>query len=57
MTDDLKQAFTLRISQANKSQMVVILYEMLLAYVQDAEVAIKAIYEIIHSIYNNQHLL
>ena len=45
MTDDLKQAFTLRISQANKSQMVVILYEMLLAYVQDAEVAINAIHE------------
>lgn len=45
MTDELKQAFTLRISQANKSQMVVILYEMILAYVQDAEAAINAIHE------------
>lgn len=45
MTDELKQAFTLRISQANKSQMVVILYEMILAYVQDAEAAINAIHK------------
>lgn len=37
MTGELKQEFTLKISQANKTQMIVILYEMLLAYTQDAK--------------------
>lgn len=37
MTKELKQQFTLKITQANKTQLVVILYEMLLAYLDDAE--------------------
>lgn len=39
MTKELKQQFTLKITQANKSQMVVILYEMLLAYIDEAKTA------------------
>ena len=39
MTRELKQQYTLRISQANKTQMIVILYEMLLVYVEEARVA------------------
>ena len=39
MTKELKQQFTLKISQANKSQLVVILYEMMLAYVDEAKQA------------------
>lgn len=39
MTRELKQQYTLRISQANKTQMVVILYEMLLIYVEEAQKA------------------
>lgn len=42
MTRELKQQFTLKISQANKSQLVVILYEMMLAYIDDAKQANKA---------------
>lgn len=41
MTRELKQQYTLKITQANKSQLVVILYEMLLAYVDEAEQAHK----------------
>lgn len=37
MTKELKQQFTLRISQANKSQLVVILYEMFLAYIEETK--------------------
>ena len=36
MTKELKQQFTLKISQANKTQMIVILYEMLLIYLEEA---------------------
>lgn len=36
MTKEQKQEFTLRISQANKSGLVVILYDIFLAYLQDA---------------------
>jgi len=36
MTDETRKDFTLRISQANKSELVVILYEMCLAYLEDA---------------------
>lgn len=36
MTKECKQQFTLRITQANKTELIVILYEMLLTYVQDA---------------------
>ena len=41
MTKELKQEFTLKISQANKTELVVILYEMLLAYLEDAKGAHK----------------
>lgn len=37
MTRELKQQFTLKITQANKTQLVVILYEMLLTYIEEAE--------------------
>ena len=39
MTKECKQQFTLRITQANATQMVVILYEMTLQYLADAEQA------------------
>lgn len=39
MTKELKQQFTFKITQANKTQLVVILYEMLLAYLEEAESA------------------
>lgn len=42
MTNSQKQEFTLRISQANKTEMIVILYEMILAYIEDAKEADKA---------------
>lgn len=41
MTSAQKQEFTLRISQANSTQMVVILYEMLLCYVRDGQTALE----------------
>lgn len=41
MTKELKQEFTLKITQANKSQLVVILYEMLLTYIEEAGNAYK----------------
>ncbi len=41
MTREQKQEFTLRISQANPTEMVVILYDMLLAYVKDGQEALK----------------
>lgn len=40
MTREDKQQFTLRISQANSTELTVILYEMLLCYLQDAVTAI-----------------
>lgn len=40
MTSAEKQDFTLRISQANSTQMVVILYEMLLSYIKDGKKAL-----------------
>lgn len=36
MTNDVKQAYTLRISQANKSQLVVIIYELFMDYANEA---------------------
>lgn len=39
MTKEMKQDYTLRITQANKSQLVVIVYEMLLDYLKDAQQA------------------
>ena len=41
MTSEMKQQFTLRISQANATDLVVILYEMLLQYVEEAGEAIR----------------
>ena len=42
MTDEAKKEFTLRISQANKTQMVVIIYEILLEHLTDARAAVLA---------------
>lgn len=42
MTKECKQQFTLRISQANSTEMIVILYEMLLCYVDESEAALRA---------------
>lgn len=42
MTNDKKQAYTLRISQANKSALVVILYEMFEDYVTEAKECIAS---------------
>ena len=39
MKKEDKQRFTLRITQANPTELVVILYEMLLGYLKDAEEA------------------
>ncbi len=41
MTNEEKQEFTLRISQANATELVVILYEMLLVYLGEAREALK----------------
>lgn len=41
MTKECKQQFTLRITQANGTQMIVILYEMVLCYLEDAAQAHK----------------
>ncbi len=40
MTNEVKQQFTLRISQANPTEMVVILYEMLLCYLEEGRNAL-----------------
>ncbi|MBQ3517397.1 MAG: flagellar protein FliS [Lachnospiraceae bacterium] len=42
MTNEQKQSYTLRISQANKSGLVVILYEMFEDYVKEAKVSLQA---------------
>ena len=42
MTKECKQQFTLRITQANSTQMVVILYEMLLCYIEESREALSA---------------
>lgn len=39
MTKECKQQFTLRITQANSTQLIVILYEMLLCYLDEGEEA------------------
>ena len=39
MTKECKQQFTLRITQANSTQLIVILYEMPLQYLADGEQA------------------
>ena len=40
MTKELKQEFTLRITQANKTQLITILYEMILLYIEEAEASL-----------------
>lgn len=42
MTKELKQEYTLRITQANKTQLITILYEMVLLYVDEALEALDA---------------
>ncbi len=42
MTGENKRQFTLRISQANPTELVVILYEMLLVYLDEAREALEA---------------
>ncbi len=42
MTKECKQQFTLRITQANATELVVILYEMLLCYLDEAEDATRS---------------
>ena len=42
MKKEDKQQFTLRITQANPTELVVILYEMLICYLQDARGALEA---------------
>lgn len=37
MRTDKKKEFTLRITQANRTELIVILYDMILAYIEDAE--------------------
>lgn len=42
MTKELKREYTLRITQANKTQLITILYEMVLIYIEEAEEALTA---------------
>lgn len=42
MTKELKQEYTLKITQANKTQLIAILYEMLMIYTGEAKVACQA---------------
>ena len=42
MTKELKQQFTLRITRANKTELIVILYDMILCYIKEAKEAHKA---------------
>ena len=41
MTSERKQQFTLRITQANPTHLVVILYEMVICYLEDMEEAVR----------------
>ena len=41
MKDTLKQEFTRRISMANSTELIVILYDMVLAYADDAQEAFE----------------
>lgn len=42
MTKELKQEFTLRITHANKTQLITILYEMILLYLAEAKETLSA---------------
>lgn len=37
MTDELKKEFTLKITQANATELIVILYDMILVYIKEAK--------------------
>ena len=57
MTRELKQEYTLRITQANKTQLITILYEMVLLYVDEAQAALDELtaslnfdYELAHNL-------
>jgi flagellar protein FliS len=39
MTNEMKQAFTRRITKANRTQLVVVVYDMMLVYIDDAKKA------------------
>ncbi|HKM34284.1 MAG TPA: flagellar protein FliS [Lachnospiraceae bacterium] len=41
MTSESKQRYTLRITQANKTELILILYEMLLDYVEEAYMGLE----------------
>ena len=41
MTNELKQEFTRRITKANKTELIVILYDMLLQYILDSKSAVE----------------
>ncbi|MCD7725234.1 MAG: flagellar export chaperone FliS [Clostridiales bacterium] len=41
MTKELKQEYILRITQANKTQLITILYEMVLSYLDEAQEALS----------------
>lgn len=41
MTDELKKEFTLKITQANSTELIVILYDMILVYVDEAKEAFE----------------
>ena len=41
MTNELKQEFTRRITKANKTELIVILYDMLLQYILDSKLAVE----------------
>ncbi len=42
MTKECKQQFTLRITQANSTELIVILYEMMLCYLEECSQALEA---------------
>ena len=41
MTRELKQQYTLRITRANKTELIVILYDMILSYIEEAKEAFE----------------
>ena len=57
MTNEEKQDFMLRISQANKSGLVVILYDMFLTYIKDAKACEPKSAELCTSIRNSRNVL
>ena len=52
MTKEMKQIFTRRITQANRTQLVVVVYDMLLTYLDDAKKAysVDNMYEFVSDI-------